>query len=71
MREKDQLFEEKENLQSSVEDAWKTKENYRSTIRQLRDQNLTLEGQLSGDTVRRSEEKEVKVCLICHVTCYR
>ena len=58
--DKDQLTFElhKLQLQATVEDALKTKENYRSTIRQLREYNISLEGQLSA--------KEVKVHL-CNV----
>ena len=46
--DKKQLFEEKQNLQGAVEDALKTKENYRSTIKQLREQNRVLEEQTPG-----------------------
>ena len=45
--DKQQLFEEKQKLQAAVEDALKTKENYRSTIKQLREENMGLQGQLS------------------------
>ena len=51
--DKKHLSEEKQNLQAAVEDALKTKENYRSTIKQLREQNRVLEGQMSSSpTVR-------------------
>lgn len=46
--DKKQLFEEKQKLQVAVEGALKTKESYRSTIKQLREQNQLLE-----DNVRR------------------
>ena len=41
--DKKQLFEEKQKLQVAVEDALKTKESYRSTIKQLREQNQSLD----------------------------
>ena len=53
MRDKKKLFEEKQNLQSAVEDALKTKENYRSTIKQLREQNCVLESQLKDPSARK------------------
>ena len=56
--DKKQLYEEKQNLQAAVEDALKTKENFRSTIKQLREQNLVLEGQV-GDTPGVRERKPV------------
>ena len=48
VRDKRKLVEEKQNLQAAVEDTLKTKENYRSTIKQLREQNKTLESQQTG-----------------------
>ena len=56
--DKKQLYEEKQNLQAVVEAALKTKENFRSTIKQLREQNLVLEGQV-GDTPGVRERKPV------------
>ena len=66
MRDKKHLFEEKQKLQSAVEDARKTKENFRSTIRQLREQNLSLESQV-GESTREhkaavfKQEKAIKL----------
>ena len=66
MRDKKHLFEEKQKLQSAVEDARKTKENFRSTIRQLREQNLNLESQV-GESTREhkavvfKQEKAIKI----------
>ena len=66
MRDKKHLYEEKQKLQSAVEDARKTKENFRSTIRQLREQNLSLESQV-GESTREhkaavfKQEKAVKL----------
>ena len=54
--DKKQLYEEKQNLQAAVEDALKTKENYRSTIKQLREQNRSLERQV-GDSPAVRERK--------------
>lgn len=54
--DKKQLFEEKQNLQAAVEDALKTKENYRSTIKQLREQNRVLECQISDSPSTRERK---------------
>ena len=49
--DKDQLTFELHKFRATVEDALKTKENYWSTIRQLREHNISLEGQLSAEEV--------------------
>ncbi len=53
VHDKKQLSDELEKLQTAVEDALKTKENYRSTIKQLRDENTTLQTQLSKGSKER------------------
>ena len=63
--DKKQLFEEKQYLQAAVEDTLKTKENYRSTIKQLREQNHVLEELTSGVRERKPvapkpEEEKVR-----------
>ena len=62
--DKDQLSSELRKLHSTVEDALKTKENYRSTIRQLREQNVTLEGQLNTPENAQKPGGAVKVCTL-------
>lgn len=62
MKDKRQLFDEKQKLQVTVEDALKTKENYRSFIKQLREQNQSLESSISqpeGTKPVKPEKKKV------------
>lgn len=61
-KERKLLFEEKTKLQLAVEDAVKTKENYRATIKQLREQNLSLENsQRQPDSKAAKPEKKKNV----------
>lgn len=53
VHDKKQLYEDKQKLQQTVEDTLKTKENYRSAIKQLREQNQSLESR-----VQRSEQHQ-------------
>ena len=66
--DKDQLTFELQKLQATMEDALKTKENYRSTIRQLREHNVSLEGQLGTTEHAHTGEVKVHWCNItnCH-----
>ena len=57
MADKKLLTEEKEKLQVAVNDAHKTKENYRSTIRQLREDNQTLRAEADQGGVASSEPR--------------
>ena len=62
LKDKRQLSEERQKLQIAVESALKTKENYRSTIKQLREQNQSLEGLSRPDSSQpRPEKKKVVV----------
>lgn len=63
--DKKRLFEEKQKLQVAVEDALKTKENYRSTIKQLREQNQSLESlvRTPGNRIPKPEKKRVVVAV--------
>lgn len=65
IKDKKQLFEEKQKLQIAVESALKTKENYRSTIKQLREQNQSLEVMIRPDLgqpkTSKPEKKKVVV----------
>ena len=65
MRDKHQLFEEKQKLQVTVEDALKTKENYRSFIKQLREQNQSLESSMSqpGPAAMAAKPEKKRVVL--------
>ena len=59
--DKKRLFEEKQELQIAVEDTLKTKENYRSTIKRLREQNQSLESSMSQPGVRTAKPEKKKV----------